>query len=93
MAVSLIAERRFEEAVTWGERALVQNRRSAVALRALAVALHATGRVDRASQIVQELLQVEPRLTVSSLQKRLPFVDGALMRTYVDALRACGQPD
>jgi TolB-like protein/Flp pilus assembly protein TadD len=93
MAVSLIAEKRFEEAVTWGERALVQNRRSAVALRALAVALHATGRHDRSRQIVQELLQVEPRLTVSTLQKRLPFVDADLMRTYTEALRASGLPD
>jgi TolB-like protein/tetratricopeptide (TPR) repeat protein len=93
MAVALIAEKRFEEAVTWGERALVENRRSAVALRALAVALHSCGQSDRANQIVKELLQVEPSLTISSLQKRLPFVDATLMRTYSDALRASGLPD
>ena len=93
MAVALIAEKRFEEAVTWGERALVQNRHSAVALRALAVALHSCGQFDRATQIVNELLQVEPSLTVSSLQKRLPFVDAALMRTYAEALRASGLPE
>ena len=93
MAISYIAERRFEDAVTWGERALVQNRRSAVALRALAVALHASGRIDRSKQIVRELRIVEPHLKVSDLRSRLPFVDAELVQIYMDNLRGAGLPD
>ena len=93
MAISYIAEKRFEEAVTWGERALVQNRRSAVALRALAVALHASGNVDRAKQIVRELRIVEPHLKVSDLRSRLPYVDAELVQIYMDNLRGAGLPE
>lgn len=92
MAIAFIAERRFEDAVTWGERAIVQNRRSAVALRALAVALYASGRLERSKQIVRELMLIEPQLTVSALQRRLPFVEASLMQTYVEALRGAGLP-
>jgi TolB-like protein/tetratricopeptide (TPR) repeat protein len=93
MAISYIAEKRFEEAVPWGERALVQNRRSAVALRALAVALHASGHIDRSKQIVRELIIVEPHLKVSDLRARLPYVDADLVRTYMDNLRGAGLPE
>jgi hypothetical protein len=32
MAISYIAQKRFDEAIPWGEKALVQNPRSAVSL-------------------------------------------------------------
>ena len=38
MALAAIIDENYSEAVTWAEKALVQNRRFAVALRALAVA-------------------------------------------------------
>lgn len=93
MAISFIAERRFEDALQWAEKAVVQNRRSAVALRALAVALCELGRIDRARQVVQELLGIERELTVAILRDRLPFRDADLMRTYIDALRRAGLPE
>lgn len=92
LAVSHIAEGQFDEALSWAEKAVAQNRRSAVALRALIVALVSVGRVDRARPHVTELLSIEPQLTVSGLSMRLPF-QGSLVRTYVEALRAAGLPE
>jgi tetratricopeptide (TPR) repeat protein len=93
MAISYIAEKRFDEAIPWGEKALVQNPRSAVSLRALAVALAHAGQRARAGQIVDELLRTEPGLTVSALPKRLPFTKPGMMTIYIDGLRAAGLPE
>jgi hypothetical protein len=49
----------------WAEKALVQNRRFAVALRALAVAVVKVGQRDRAAQAAPEMLTIEPELTIS----------------------------
>ena len=56
MALTEIADNRFDEAVSWAEKALVQNRHSVVVLRAFAVALVNAGKLDNARQIVRELL-------------------------------------
>ncbi len=93
MAISHLAQGKFEDAIRWAEKALVQNRRSAVTLRALAVALVNVGDVDRARLIVQELLQIEPHLTLSGLRARLPFVQDDIMQAYAKSLRAAGLPE
>jgi hypothetical protein len=92
IAVSHIAERNFEDAILWADRALAQNRRSAVALRALAVSLAMVGDLYRARRLVQELLSIDPRLRISGLRKRLPFVND-MFQTYIDGLRAAGLPE
>jgi len=60
MAVAWTTSGQYGEAVTWAEKALIQNRCFAPALRQLAFALVKTGQRERATQIVQELLQIEP---------------------------------
>jgi TolB-like protein len=93
MALNEIADKRFEEAVIWAEKALVQNRRSSVVLRALAVALVNSGRMDRARQIVQELSALEPHFTVSKWRATVALLDEELVATYTQALRAAGLPE
>ena len=93
MAIACIVDRRFDEAITWAEKALVQNRRFAVALRALAVALAKVGQRERAAKIVEELLKIEPQLTISGLRARVPFVVESMWKTYSDALRLAGLPE
>jgi TolB-like protein/Flp pilus assembly protein TadD len=92
MAIAAIIDENYPEAVSWAEKALVQNRRFAVALRALAVALVKIGQRDRASQVVQELLKIEPELTVSGFLTRIPFPVESMARTYAEALQAAGLP-
>jgi tetratricopeptide (TPR) repeat protein len=93
MAIAAIIDENYPEAITWAEKALVQNRRFAVALRALAVALVQIGQRDRAAQIVQELLTIEPKLTISGFLTRIPVPLQSMARTYAEALRAAGLPE
>ncbi|WP_146687002.1 winged helix-turn-helix domain-containing tetratricopeptide repeat protein [Bradyrhizobium canariense] len=93
MAIAAIIDQNYPEAVSWAEKALVQNRRFAVALRALAVALVQTGQRDRAEQVVQELLKIEPELTISGFLTRIPVPLETMARTYAEALRSAGLPE
>jgi tetratricopeptide (TPR) repeat protein len=93
MAIAAIIDENYPEAVAWAERALVQNRRFAVALRALAVALVKVGQRDRAAQVVEELLTIEPELTISGFFTRIPVPVESMARTYAEALKAAGLPE
>jgi TolB-like protein len=93
MAISAIIDENYPEAITWAEKALVQNRRFAVALRVLAVALVKAGQHDRAKQIVRDMLIIEPELTISGFLTRIPVPLEAMARTYAEALRAAGLPE
>jgi len=93
MAIAAITDGNYPEAVSWAEKALVQNRRFAVALRALAVALVKTGQHDRAAQVVRELLKIEPELTISGFLTRIAVPVESMARAYTEALRAAGLPE
>ena len=92
MAVAAVSEADYPEAIRWAERALAQNRRFAVALRALAVAHVGLGQTERARQAVAELLEIEPELTVSGFLARIPFPIAALGQRYAEALALAGLP-
>ena len=93
MAIAAIADQNYPEGLRWAEKALMQNRRFAVALRVLIVALVKLGQHDRASQVARDLLQIEPELTISGFFKRIPFPRHAMAATYAEALRAAGVPE
>ena len=93
MALNEVADKRFEEAVCWADRALVQNRRSVVAMRALVVALVNTGSMGRAKSVVRDILAIEPELTIARWRMTVAVADEDLKRTYADALSKAGIPD
>lgn len=90
MALAAIAGKSYDEAVIWAERALVENRRSTLILRALVVAYVNSGNVDRARQVVRELLAIEPNLTVTTWRASVALVDEDLVAAYAKALRTAG---
>jgi len=96
MAIACTFDEKYGDAVTWAERALIQNRRFAPALRQLAFALVMTGQVERAAEVVHELLRIEPGLSISRLRLRVPFaVDSSnpYWQKFSTALRSAGLPD
>jgi TolB-like protein len=93
IAICAVADGNFAEAVMWADRALVQNRRFAAALRVLIVALVKTGALDRAAQVARELLAVEPELTISGFLARIPFPVESMARAYAEALKTAGVPE
>ena len=80
------------EAPRWTEQALAQIRRFAVALRAAAVTLAKLGQLDRVRTVVQELLEIEPKLTISGFLARIPVPLENMAKAYSDALEAAGLP-
>jgi hypothetical protein len=62
-------------------------------LRALVVALINIGAADRARLVVGELLAVDPRLTIASLEQRLQVFNPSLRQTYLAAFRSAGLPE
>ena len=93
MAISALIDGSHLDAVTWAKKALVQNRRFAVALRVLAVALVELKQHDQAAEAMQELRRIEPELTVSEFFNRIPVPLEGMARTYAEALRIAGLPE
>ncbi|MCB8881157.1 winged helix-turn-helix domain-containing protein [Acidisoma cellulosilytica] len=92
MAIAAVIAADYPEALIWAERALAQNRRFAVALRVVAVSLVKLGEVERAKLVVQELLAIEPDLTVSAFFDRIPVPLDSMAKTYAEALHIAGLP-
>jgi TolB-like protein len=92
MAIACLAEDKFDEALAWAERSLVQNRRFVLSFSALAVARAEVGDVELAKQTVQELLAIDPQLRIATLPARLPSMDSQLLKLYVAALSKAGLP-
>jgi len=90
LAIACIAEEDFNGAIACAEKALLQNQRFAVALRLLAVGLAKVGRVPEAKKVVQDLLKIEPQLTISGLRTRVPFIVEPIWKIYSEALRVAG---
>ena len=51
------------------------------------------GQCERAAQVVQELLRIEPELTIAGFLTRIPVPLELMARTYAEALRAAGLPE
>jgi TolB-like protein/Flp pilus assembly protein TadD len=85
---------RYEESVAAAETALSHNPRYAFALRFLAAGLVMLGRRERATEVAQLILKVEPGLTMAQLRARHPDnVDLQFVNAYWDALGAAGIPE
>lgn len=92
LALAAIIEEDYSEAVRLAEQALTQNARFSVALRVLAVALVKLGEVERARRVANELLRIEPDLTVSAFFARIPMPLADMAKTYAEALEIAGLP-
>lgn len=92
MAITSMIEEDYAAALRWAEQALAQNRRFAVALRVAAVSLVKLGQPQRARAVVQELLAVEPELTISGFFARIPVPVASMRQAYAEALREAGLP-
>jgi TolB-like protein/Flp pilus assembly protein TadD len=93
MAITYIAQARFGDTLPWAEKATVQNRRSAVALRALAVVYAQLGYTAKAKEVGRELLGIDPTLSLSKLRVALPWLEPHMLDTYIEGLRIAGVPE
>jgi TolB-like protein/Flp pilus assembly protein TadD len=92
-AFAHFVEGQFEEAVRCAERALAHNPRFTRTLRVLAASLARLGRMDSAGQVMQEVLKIEPHLTLTKLRWRLRHMDEGVLKRFSEALRLAGLPE
>ncbi|HET9205018.1 MAG TPA: hypothetical protein VFO28_02185, partial [Burkholderiaceae bacterium] len=82
----------YEGAIRYGKSSLRANRTHGPTLRILAIAQVLAGHVDEACATIQQMLAVEPNLTVSRFLERYPGAAGPHAARYADALRTAGLP-
>jgi adenylate cyclase len=82
---------RYEEAVLWAERSLHRRPHNPDALRALAISFALSGRLEKAQQAMQRLLQLSPSARIAT---STPIYLSPERRALVaDALRRAGMPE
>jgi tetratricopeptide (TPR) repeat protein len=86
-------EGKLDEAVSWAEKALVQNPRFRTPKRYLAASLAKLGQKEQASKLMQEILEDEPQLTLPLLRSRVMFMHENVWQKFSDGLRLAGVPE
>jgi TolB-like protein/class 3 adenylate cyclase len=85
---------RYNEASTWGEKAIRQNQNFLPAVRIAAASNALAGRPAEAQKLVARLRDADPSLCISSLKDRIdPFQRARDSAKYVDGLRKAGLPE
>jgi TolB-like protein/Flp pilus assembly protein TadD len=92
-ALAHFAAGRFEEAVACAKRTLAQNPRFTRTLRVLAASLAKLGQIEGARQVMQDMLRIEPHLTVTKLRWRLRHMDESVLSPFLEGLRLAGLPE
>ena len=83
---------RYNEARSWAKKTLEHRPDFVNALRLLAASSALGGRMEEAEKIVQQLLQLNPTLTISDLKDVYPFRRHEDLANLVEGLRRAGMP-
>ena len=92
LGIAYFAQRRFEQAAACFEKALVTRPRFTIALRDLAASYAMTGEKEKAAAVIQEVLKIEPQLTITKLRERTPFY-AENWQGFTEGLRLAGLPE
>ena len=91
-ATACLAARQYEDALALARRSLRANRTHTSTLRAVAVAQWQLDHKDSARETAQELLRLEPDLTVSGWLSRSPSAPYPIGEEWASILRQIGLP-
>lgn len=92
-ATACLAAHKYEDALVLARRSLHANRTHTSTLRAIAVAQWYLDRQDEARRTTEELLRLEPHLTVSSWLERSPSAAYPIGREWAGIFQHLGIPD
>jgi len=87
-----VMARDYEKAIIGAKKTLAVYPKQISARRVLIAAYVETGRMDDARKVAQEILEIDPGFTLSSV-RNLPFQHEADRERYFGALRQAGLPD
>jgi len=91
-ATAAIAAGQYGRALELAQRSLRANRKHTSTLRSKTIAHWQLGQVEEARKAAQELLKLQPGLTVSGWMKGSPAADYPIGRMAAEALRKAGVP-
>ena len=82
----------YEEALAWVRTAVGRNESIRFTLRTLIATLVALGKVEEATHVARQLLQLQPDFRLGLYAQRCPF-QGAILTKWISRLRSAGLPD
>lgn len=91
-ATAALSAKKYERAIALAQHSLRANRTHASTLRAMAIAQWELGRADDARKTVQDLMKLEPNLTVTKYLERSPASAYEPGKIWSNALRNAGVP-
>ena len=92
-AIAHIAAGRFEQAIQWADRALHDQPRFIIAIRAKIVANAHLGRLDEARAECARMLALYPGLTIAAFRASAASFAPEFVERYVTGLRLAGLPE
>lgn len=92
-ATACLADHQYENALELARRSLRANRTHTSTLRVMAAALWWLGREKEARDTAEELMTLEPNLTVGRWLARSPSAPYEIGKEWADVLRQVGVPD
>jgi adenylate cyclase len=93
LALACYTGGQFEEAATWGRKAMSQNPRYTAMLRILIASLAAAGRIEEARTVAQTLLEHEPTFRIESYCRTYAYKDPGRREALAAHFRLAGLPD
>jgi TolB-like protein len=93
IAVAHLVARRFEQAIEWADRALHDQPRTVVGMRAKVVALAHLGHLDKARAELSRVLAIDPKLTIAGFREFAHFAAPEVLELFVTGLRLAGLPE
>jgi adenylate cyclase len=93
VALSSYAAGDYEDAVLWGRRSMALNPRFVGNIRFLVASLAASGRIEEARQVGQDLLRLNPKFSARSFAVGHAFKDGDKRRLFGEHLVKAGLPE
>jgi TolB-like protein/Flp pilus assembly protein TadD len=90
MALAHLTDGRFEEAVTFCNRALLHNPRFGGSLRVLAASFALLDQRQKAAEALQRVRKVDPELSLARLRVRLAFMHDRVWNPLAEGLKLAG---
>ncbi len=93
LATAHMQEQRYEDAASWARKSIRQHRYNLPAYHVLAASCVHLSQLDEAKETIQQLLDLDPELTVTRLQQIYPVAKYKNLDSFLDGLRKAGLPE
>ena len=93
VAIVKVRERRYDEAVGYGAKAIQANPRFSVLYGLQAMTLALAGRIDEAKSYARRVLELEPGFRIQPMLEFTAFLEPSMREAFARGLRQAGLPE